>query len=91
MLVNAMRGLPTEFGLIVPKGIGRLGELAALVDQDETLPETARRVFTASLARCDALAETIERSKQRLSRTRGPTKPRVALATIPGIGPVTDH
>jgi transposase len=45
MLVNAMRGLATEFGLIVPKGIGRLGELVALVDQDEALPETARVVL----------------------------------------------
>ena len=45
MLVNAMRGLATEFGLTVPKGIGRLGELTALVDADEALPETVRGVF----------------------------------------------
>jgi transposase len=35
MLVNAMRGLATEFGLTVPKGIGKLGELAALGNADE--------------------------------------------------------
>ena len=44
MLVNAMRGLATEFGLTVPKGISRLGELAALVGADEAFPEAARRV-----------------------------------------------
>src|SRR5881227_4438479 len=35
MLANAMRSLATEFGLTVPKGIGRLEELAVLVDADE--------------------------------------------------------
>src|ERR1700710_946802 len=44
MLVNAMRGLATEFGLTVPKGISRLGELAALVDTDEAVPGAARGV-----------------------------------------------
>src|ERR1700758_374405 len=34
MLANAMRGLGTEFGLTVPKGIGKLEELIALVDTD---------------------------------------------------------
>src|ERR671912_1438816 len=31
MLANAMRGLATEFGLVVPKGMDKLEELAALV------------------------------------------------------------
>src|SRR3954464_13001494 len=31
MLANAMRGLATEFGLVVPKGIDKLKDLAALV------------------------------------------------------------
>ena len=43
MLANAMRGLATEFGLTVPKGIGRLVELMALVDANEAFPEKARR------------------------------------------------
>jgi transposase len=32
MLANAMRGLATEFGLTVPKGIRKLEELKTLVD-----------------------------------------------------------
>ena len=39
MLANAMRGLATEFGLTVPKGISKLDDLMALVDADETIPE----------------------------------------------------
>ncbi|MBV8704716.1 MAG: transposase, partial [Acetobacteraceae bacterium] len=38
MLANALRGLVTEFGLTAAKGIGRLPELMALVDTDETIP-----------------------------------------------------
>jgi transposase len=43
MLANAMRGLATEFGLTVPKGIHKLNELMALVDADEILPKQANR------------------------------------------------
>jgi error-prone DNA polymerase len=46
MLANAMRGLATEFGLTVPKGISKLEELAALVEADETFPVKARQAFT---------------------------------------------
>ena len=42
MLANALRGLATEFGLTVPQGIGKLGELRALVGADDTFPEQAR-------------------------------------------------
>ena len=45
MLANAMRGLATEIGLTVPKGIGRLDELLKLVEADKTFPEKARQVF----------------------------------------------
>ena len=41
MLANAMRGLATEFGLTVPKGIRKLEELMTLVDADETIPEAS--------------------------------------------------
>ena len=38
MLANAMRGLATEFGLVVPKGMAKLQELVALVEEDNTNP-----------------------------------------------------
>ena len=60
MLANAMRGLATEFGLTVPKGIGKLEELMALVDADETFPEKARQAFTGLFDQCDALTESID-------------------------------
>ena len=51
MLANALRGLATEFGLTVPHGIGKLGELRALVDTDDTFPEQARQVFARLLGK----------------------------------------
>jgi len=60
MLANAMRGLATGFGLVVPKGMDKLGELVALVEGDETFPARARGVFTGLLEQCRATADRIE-------------------------------
>ena len=89
MLVNAMRGLATEFGLTVPKGISRLGDLTALVDADEAFPETARGVFTELHQQFDSLAEVIDTIETKIvAHARGDETAR-RLATIPGIGPIT--
>src|ERR1700677_2894420 len=66
MLANAMRGLATEFGLTVPKGIDRLEELTALVDADEAFPETALHVFRELRERCDSLSESIEKIETKI-------------------------
>ena len=59
MLANAMRSLAAEFGLIVPKGIGKLRELMELVDADATFPKRALQAIRALLDHCGALAESI--------------------------------
>src|SRR5512132_4225175 len=88
MLANAMRGLATEFGLVVPQGIGRLEELVALVE-DGTLPEQARGVFAGLLEQCRATAERIEALEAEIvAHARGNDTAR-RLATVPGIGPIT--
>src|SRR5690349_12588819 len=38
MLANAIRGLATEFGLVVPKGLHNLEPLVELIDADEAMP-----------------------------------------------------
>src|SRR5215216_3936103 len=89
MLANAMRGLATEFGLVVPKGMGRLEELVALVEEDGTFPEQARGVFAGLLEQCRATAERIAALEAEIvAHARGNDTAR-RLATIPGIGPVT--
>ena len=64
------RGLATEFGLTVPKGIGRLDELMELVDADRGIPEKARQAFTGLLDHCHALAESIESIRSGDCRSR---------------------
>ena len=89
MLANAMRGLATEFGLVVPKGMGRLEELVALVETDGTFPEQARGVFAGLLEQCRATADRIEALEAEIVvHARGHDAAR-RLATVPGIGPIT--
>src|SRR5215213_1618446 len=89
MLANAMRGLATGFGLVVPKGMDKLGELVALVEGDETFPARARGVFTGLLEQCRATADRIEDLEAEIvAHARGNDTAR-RLATVPGIGPIT--
>src|SRR5215210_5786964 len=89
MLANALRGLAAEFGLVVPKGMGRLEELVALVGTDGSFPEQARGVFTGLLEQCRATAERIEGLEAEIvAHARGDDTAR-RLATVPGIGPIT--
>jgi error-prone DNA polymerase len=84
-----MRGLATEFGLTVPKGINRLDELTALVDADEAFPETAQRVFRELHEQYNSLSDSIGRTEKKIIvHARGDETAR-RLATIPGIGPIT--
>ena len=59
MLANAARGLATEFGLVVPKGLGRLEDLEALVAGSSAVPEEARRALIELLDGCRAVGGRI--------------------------------
>jgi transposase len=89
MLVNAMRGLATEFGLTVPQGVGRLAELKMRVDEDEAFPETARRVLTALLDQYSSLGKSIETFEAAIVAHARNDETARRLATIPGVGPLT--
>jgi error-prone DNA polymerase len=89
MLVNAMRGLATEFGLTVPQGIGRLAELFLLVDADKAFPEKARQVFTVLFEHCPVLAASISAFEAEIVAHARHDETARRLATIPGVGPIT--
>jgi transposase len=89
MLANAMRGLAAEFGLVVPKGMGKLEELQALVEADETFPEQARQVFTGLLEHCRAAADRIAALEAEIVAHARRDDTARRLATVPGIGPIT--
>src|SRR6185369_12769796 len=45
MLANAIRGLASEFGLVVPQGLHRLEELMVQVTAEASVPAVGRLVF----------------------------------------------
>ncbi len=89
MLANAMRGLATEFGLVVPKGMDKLKELMTLVEEDKSFPEQARKAFAELREHCRVTTERIEKlERQIVAHARYDDTAR-RLATVPGIGPIT--
>jgi error-prone DNA polymerase len=89
MLGNAMRGLATEFGLVVPKGMDKLKELVTLVEEDTSIPEQARDVFAELREHCCATTERIEDLERQIVAHARHNDTARRLATIPGIGPIT--
>lgn len=89
MLANAIRGLATEFGLTVPLGMSKLGELMALVDADEAVPVKARQALSALFDQCCALDGSIETFEAEIVAHARHDDTARRLATIPGIGPIT--
>src|SRR3712207_8258359 len=69
--------------------MGKLEELVALVEEDETFPEQACEVFAGMLEQCRATAERIEALEAEIvAHARRDVAAR-RLATIPGVGPIT--
>jgi error-prone DNA polymerase len=89
MLANAMRGLATEFGITVPKGIHKLDELMAVVDADEIMPQQAKQAITGLHDYCTNLSEGIETFEAEIVAHARRDETARRLATIPGIGPIT--
>jgi transposase len=46
---QTMRGLATEFGITVPKGIQKLDELMTLVNADEGVPKQTKQTITGQV------------------------------------------
>ena len=89
MLANATRGIATEFGVIVPKGVGKLKELMALVDADRMFPVRARQAARELFDQSNALAESIMTFEAEIVAHARRDETARRLATIPGVGPIT--
>ena len=89
MLANAMRGLATEFGMVVPLGIHRIGQLMVRIEEEKGFPDSGRLAMRRLHERLMASQESIEAlEKLVVARARSDSAAR-RLATIPGIGPIT--
>jgi error-prone DNA polymerase len=89
MLVNAMRGLATEFGMVVPKGISKVKELLELVSANEDLPRSAAQAIRELSDQCTSVSEAIETFEAEIVHHARSNEGARRLATIPGVGPVT--
>src|SRR3954469_21619045 len=89
LLANAIRGLATEFGPVVPRGLHNLEPLVELVNADEAMPEQARQAIAELYKRFGELAKGIQAFEVEIvAHARSDATAR-RLATIPGIGPIT--
>jgi len=89
MLANAIRGLATEFGHVVPKGLHNLEPLVELVDADEAMPAQARQAIGELYKRFGELATGIQSCEAEIVKHARTDPTARRLATIPGIGPIT--
>jgi transposase len=89
MLANAIRGLATEFGHVVPKGLHNLEPLVTLVDADAAMPEQARQAIAELHQRFGELAQGIQSCEAAIVKHARSDATAHRLATIPGIGPIT--
>jgi error-prone DNA polymerase len=88
MLANAIRGLATEFGHVVPKGLHNLEPLMELVNADEAMPEQARQAIAELHKRFGELAKGIQACEAEIVKHARTDATARRLATIPGIGPI---
>ncbi len=89
--VNSARGLLGEFGLVAPKGIGRVGELRRGMEEasPSVLPDEARSALTALFDHLDALTVKIKAVEDEILAWHRTSRESQRLATAPGVGPLT--
>lgn len=88
-ITNSLRGNAAEFGIVVAKGLVRVGKLLELIEADPELPVTAK----VSLARLGRHVEYIDQQIAEIDHTLAElqkTNPvSQLLSQIPGIGPIS--
>ncbi|PPQ32200.1 IS110 family RNA-guided transposase [Rhodopila globiformis] len=89
MLANAIRGLASEFGHVVPKGLHNLEPLVEIVDADDNMPAQARQAIAELQKRFGELANGIQSCEAEIVKHARTDPTAQRLATIPGIGPIT--
>ncbi|GBQ49016.1 IS110 family transposase (plasmid) [Komagataeibacter sucrofermentans] len=89
MLVNALRALAAEFGLIVPLGNARLPELLAKIETSSNLPDALKQTTILLFEQYGRLSESIESLEGGIRTHAKQDEDARRLLTVPGIGPVT--
>lgn len=88
MSVNALRGHLAEFGLVVAKGISRVGELLELAERDGALPQEAREMAKLLASHLEGLDRSIDAAEKRIAAANRRSPTGQLLDRVPGIGPL---
>jgi transposase len=90
-LINQLRGMLCEFGLVLPQGrySFRAKLPAVLEDRGNGIPELARRLFHEVNERIRALDEQILAHERQIAALARESEPARRLMAIPGVGTIT--
>lgn len=90
-LVNHIRGLLSEYGIIIAQGVAkvRVALPQILEDGDNALPGLAREVFADLRARLRSADERIATYDRRIAELARASEPVQRLMQVEGVGPLT--
>ena len=88
-LVNQIRGLLSEYGIVLPTGIHQLRQALPRLVETETLTPLGREVFTQLYEELVAIDQQVENCEQRIMRWFKSDPACQRLAQVDGIGPLT--
>jgi transposase len=88
-LVNQIRGLLGEYGLVAPRGIQKIRKLLPELIEDDQLSARSQLLFTELRDEFLTLDERIDGKDQELRELAQSRSDCERLMTIPGIGPLT--
>lgn len=90
MLINALRALLGEYGIVKAQGPADVNTLLALVQEaQDAVPVHARSALRSTVAQFHALAKEIGHLEKQILDWHRHDEVSQRLATVPGIGPIT--
>jgi transposase len=90
-LMNSVRAMLAEFGVVAAQGCRGFAELAARLESGDGLPETLVAVLRVMVGQLDALAAAIATLDGRIKAAAKADTTMRRLSAIPGVGPLTAH
>jgi len=88
--INALRGLMSEYGLVVPEGRRHVDTLISMIEDKEVgLAEEARVGLRALAATIEILTQHLAELDSRIKASVKQNETARRLMTIPGVGPMT--
>ena len=90
-LMNSVRAMLAEFGVVAAQGCRGFAELAARLASGDGLPETLVAVLRVMVGQLDALTPAIATLDGRIKAVAKADATMRRLSAIPGVGPLTAH